>query len=318
MSTFGGPTDMGVGPTEELALVGPGNFEELKAYFLPAPPPDAPGLARRLDPSTHYLACRWEYATTPKHYLTKIMVEVRNPSNNKSALAKPIDWGPAAKTGRVADLSPGLASLLGLETDDICEVEIPHPGDVQWKSLLPELAGVASGRQLTVLTEAEIKAEFGQFDYSEDTSHTGAITITPAWAKNNLTNIIIPQLKGLQYYGGSNFSGAITCHKKIATPLKEVFAAIEQQGLRNLLLFWGGCHVPRHKSWNPHRGLSPHSWGIAIDINPEQNGYNSKPAPKGAKGSVVELAPLFESFGFAWGGHFHEQDGMHFEYALRP
>ena len=41
-----------------------------------------------------------------------------NPENGLAEEAKPIDWGPAAPTDRVADLSPGLAAKLGLQTDD--------------------------------------------------------------------------------------------------------------------------------------------------------------------------------------------------------
>jgi len=125
MSTFGGPNDMGVGPHEGLALVNRSNFHLVEKYFLPYQPPGTTGLARRLNPQTHYIACRWDYGNAPKDYLIKTWVEVGNPNNGRSAQAKPVDWGPAEHTGRVADLSPGLAAFLGLETDDICTVEIP-------------------------------------------------------------------------------------------------------------------------------------------------------------------------------------------------
>ena len=124
MSTFGGPDDMGVGPHEGLALVDHSNFHLVEEYFLPSQPSGTSGLARRLDPDKYYIACRWDYKSTPKNYLIKTLVEVGNPDNGRYAQAKPVDWGPAAWTGRVADLSPGLAEFLGLETDDICTVEI--------------------------------------------------------------------------------------------------------------------------------------------------------------------------------------------------
>jgi hypothetical protein len=54
-------------------------------------------------------------------------VRVSNPSTGKSKSAQPVDWGPNASTGRIADLSPGLASALGLNTDDECTVEVPLP-----------------------------------------------------------------------------------------------------------------------------------------------------------------------------------------------
>jgi N-acetyl-anhydromuramyl-L-alanine amidase AmpD len=129
MSTFGGPHDTGVKPDEDLALVDKDNFEAMKPYvgdyFLPTQPTSTTGTARRLNPDTYYIACRWDYNETPKLQLLKGLVKVKNPVNGKVASAKPIDWGPNVNTGRVADLSPGLASFLGLNTDDRVQVTIP-------------------------------------------------------------------------------------------------------------------------------------------------------------------------------------------------
>jgi hypothetical protein len=40
--------------------------------------------------------------------------------------AFPADWGPNEKTGRVADLSPGLMADLRIETDGEVEVVFPY------------------------------------------------------------------------------------------------------------------------------------------------------------------------------------------------
>ncbi|MDY7050464.1 MAG: hypothetical protein RPG89_18095 [Microcystis panniformis WG22] len=122
MSTFGGPNDTGMRRTEGLALVN--RYEELPDYFL-RPPNGDEGLGRLLNPDKYYIACRWNYSVTPRRYLISTFVKVTNPKNGQSAEAKPVDWGPAEWTGRVADISPGLALKLGLETDDLCIVEIP-------------------------------------------------------------------------------------------------------------------------------------------------------------------------------------------------
>jgi hypothetical protein len=81
-------------------------------------------LARRLDPASFYLACRWDYNVTSKVQLLNSKATVRNPANGSTAEAQPVDWGPDASTGRVADLSPGLAECLGLSTDDEVEVTL--------------------------------------------------------------------------------------------------------------------------------------------------------------------------------------------------
>ena len=49
---------------------------------------------------------------------------MENPSNGRVADARPVDWGPNISTGRVADLSPGLAKELGLQTDDVVRITI--------------------------------------------------------------------------------------------------------------------------------------------------------------------------------------------------
>lgn len=129
MSTFGGPDDTGVAPSEGLALLFPGDLTDphLGPLFLGEQPPHTSGLARRLNPKQFYIACRWNYIETPKAFLRHELVRVENPRTHAFAFADPVDWGPNDDTDRVADLSPGLAELLGLQTDDVCRVLIPLP-----------------------------------------------------------------------------------------------------------------------------------------------------------------------------------------------
>lgn len=126
MSTFGGPHDLGMGPDEDLALFSHLDLEDPKfAYlFLPASPPGTSGLGRRLNPDKFYFACRWNYSETSKDFLRNSLATVQNPQNGRSVDARPADWGPNEDTGRVADLSPGLAAALGLNTDDFISITI--------------------------------------------------------------------------------------------------------------------------------------------------------------------------------------------------
>jgi N-acetylmuramoyl-L-alanine amidase len=126
MSTFGGPHDLGMAADEDLALFTKADLQDPKyAYlFLPASPPGTSGLGRRLNPDQYYFACRWNYADTPKEFLRRALARVENPANGRAADARPVDWGPHPSTGRVADLSPGLAAALGLNTDDIVRITI--------------------------------------------------------------------------------------------------------------------------------------------------------------------------------------------------
>ena len=124
-STFGGPDDIGVSPSEGLAMWY--EPEECPWLMLGKQPPSTTGMARRLDPSVFYVACRWDYDVTPKEMLRgPQMAMVTNADTGVMRLAHVADWGPhEEQTGRAADLSPGLADSLGVGTDD--EVQVMYP-----------------------------------------------------------------------------------------------------------------------------------------------------------------------------------------------
>lgn len=125
-SYFGGPDDEGVSPSEGLAFIH--DFMDAPQLFLPYQPDGTSGLARRLNPFVHYVACRWDYDITPKSMLAsgEHVALVRGLKSGVELTAFPADWGPNAATGRIADLSPGLLADLGLETDDEVEVIFPY------------------------------------------------------------------------------------------------------------------------------------------------------------------------------------------------
>ena len=123
VSHFGGPEDMGVSPSEGLAFIH--KIEDAPHLFLPYQPENTTGLARRLNPWTPYVACRWDYNVTPKEVLLTARAIVRTPTIELKAF--PADWGPHSSTGRIADISPGLMEDLGIQTDDEVEVIFPKP-----------------------------------------------------------------------------------------------------------------------------------------------------------------------------------------------
>jgi len=127
VSWFGGPQDTGVSPDEGLAFLY--EIDEAPSLFLPNQPPGTTGLARRLNPNRHYVACRWDYDVTSKDMLAdqNLMAIVRAVKTGKTFLARPADWGPHEDTDRAADMSPGLLDALGIETDDEVEILYPAP-----------------------------------------------------------------------------------------------------------------------------------------------------------------------------------------------
>ena len=124
VSHFGGPADEGVASDEGLAFIY--SVEDAPHLFLPFQPPDTSGLARRLNPQTHYIATRWNYDVTPPDMLLSQKALVRVPGGIELT-AWPADWGPNTNTGRVADISPGLMEDLEIATDDEVEVIYPAP-----------------------------------------------------------------------------------------------------------------------------------------------------------------------------------------------
>ena len=105
-------------------------------------------------------------------------------------------------------------------------------------------------------------------------------------------------------------------HREAEAALCQAFAKVEQLDLLGDVLFWGGSWVPRRVRGS--RRLSRHSWGIAFDLNPSWNRLGRRPADVGQRGTLVRVATVFESFGFAWGGRWRRPDGMHFEFAGAP
>ena len=161
MSTFGGPTDTGMSAADGLALFTPADLQDPKySYlFLPTPQPGITGLGRRLNPKEYYFACRWNYNDTPKEFLKRALARVENPANGRAADARPVDWGPHISTGRVADLSPGLATALGLQTDDVVRITISALRAIPVKPVKPAKPAkrAAPAAQPTAPTKPVIK-----------------------------------------------------------------------------------------------------------------------------------------------------------------
>ncbi len=162
------------------------------------------------------------------------------------------------------------------------------------------------------LGRAARKAKYGEFNWRNRGG--GAITILGDWADRNIRWVFVPQLRGLPTYPqGAKFSGKVGIHRSLVAQLHGAFEDIEEAGLLDRVIFWGGSFVPRHICWDNARSLSPHSFGIAMDINVAWNRYGATPAAAGQTGSVRDLVPILDAWGFGWGGFWKHPDGMHFE-----
>lgn len=132
-------------------------------------------------------------------------------------------------------------------------------------------------------------------------------SIDPKWESERMIKAALPFSIPLSWDTSQSVS-SIRCHKLIAPLMEEVFRRIAAQGLRSAVKTYGGGYVFRPK----RSGVKPstHSWGIAIDLNPNTNAM-------GTAGDMdPRLVELFEGLGFVWGGRWtgRGKDPMHFQY----
>jgi hypothetical protein len=146
-----------------------------------------------------------------------------------------------------------------------------------------------------VLTQAQVKERFGEFAYRRLTGRD--IEQDPEWVAANIATADVPIL------------GRVRCHRAVLPALERALAELKVAYLRHTLAEDSGCHVPRLIAGE---GISRHAWGIAFDLNAEDN-------PTGqASAQDPRLVEAFERWGFTWGGHWLVPDPAHFEYRRPP
>lgn len=295
-SEFGGPHDTGSGdPSEGLALVGAVDIPNFQDVLLPGAHGDA--LFRQLNPDAFYIACRFDYSETPKSYLKTLHIPVRNPANGTSAVARAVDWGPNAKTGRVADLSPGLMAKLGLQTDGIVEVDIPLPAGGPAQPASP-VAGGTVLQHNTWPTQADAASFYGSPHSTAD-----HVEVPCPWVLN----------------GGKTKS--ITIHRLCAASLARVLAYIwEQCGKSQAQIHafgydvFDGSYVDRVIAGTNTESM--HGYACALDFNAAANPQHAPLSQTKFKSdSLIVFA--FKAEDWVWGGDWSPAsiDAMHFQAA---
>jgi hypothetical protein len=223
-------------------------------------------------------------------------------------------YGPATKQGTVAFQKKAKITsdgLVGPETYAAALLRGFDPGfvDPHGGTAGPDWPPKPAFAPL--ISNTERAAVFGKFDYSR-VPGKDAIEILGGWAAKNIVPIVIPELHGVE---GAPKSGKIWMHRLVGAQTQALFAEWGRQGVASLLLSWAGSFVPRFVRGSSTT-LSNHAWGTAFDVNAAWNGLGRMPPLRGEKGSVRELIPAANQFGFYWDGHFNgRRDGMHFEVA---
>lgn len=111
----------------------------------------------------------------------------------------------------------------------------------------------------------------------------------------------------------------MTLHELVADSaseaMKEVYKAYGQEGIRRLGLdmFGGSLNVRKMRGGSAY---SMHSWGIAIDFDPERNGLRTrKPVARLSRSDVVRFWEIWEAHGWTSLGRQRDFDWMHVQAA---
>lgn len=107
---------------------------------------------------------------------------------------------------------------------------------------------------------------------------------------------------------GTRFS----VHKRIA---RLVSLLVDETERRGYLLKPGQCGGYNCRNISGTNSPSNHSWGLAVDIN-----WNDNPMRRPLTTNIPEwMVHLWNRYGFAWGGHYTTTpDPMHFEFMGTP
>lgn len=133
--------------------------------------------------------------------------------------------------------------------------------------------------------------------------------IEPRWPSEILELVSVPFPLRLSWAPQTEIR-QFRCHRKLAGTFSQVFGRLQAANLAERVQTFGGCYAFRAK--RGARRLSTHSWGIAIDLNPESNALGSK----GDMDSAV--VDVFRQAGFVCGGQWDgpRKDPMHFQFCM--
>ena len=152
------------------------------------------------------------------------------------------------------------------------------------------------------LGTATTKKLLGEFSYRPTVG--SSILVAGSWTSRN----IAWKVRYTDIKLGNN------CHRMVVDAIQGALTEIKNAGLSRFVDTansnrYGGCFVGRYNRLAGNFGApSRHAWGMAFDINTDTNPQGGVPLMNCA------VVRIFRKWGFAWGGNFWPEDGMHFEY----
>ena len=151
-----------------------------------------------------------------------------------------------------------------------------------------------------VLPPLRLKELFGEFRYRPPGPETRAFDQEVAWQAEQLAERELPLI------------GRVRCHRDILDAFEGALRDLQARNLSELIdpEGYAGC-------WNPRLvtaggDLSHHAWGVAFDINYDDN-PTGRPSAQDPR-----LVDVFEEWGFTSGEGWLVPDPAHFEYLRDP
>lgn len=215
---------------------------------------------------------------------------------------RPLDAVVSVRRGAQLGIDGGNAVLASVDDGSLNEVINLISDVVPSGTRIDRLAG--SEVVMGLRTAAAPHAAFGDTNlgsFSYEYFADGSVRPDPSWVATYIRTESVPIL------------GPVTCHRVMLPRLRAALTEVVRRGMAGAIDpgDYGGCYVPRFIGWDLNRGLSLHTWGIAIDLNVAGN-------QRGTLGAIDRrVVDIFKRWGFAWGGDWTWTDPMHFELVTR-
>jgi hypothetical protein len=141
-------------------------------------------------------------------------------------------------------------------------------------------------------------------------------SINPKWERENIVDLVPPY--AMRYSWGPAVT-KLRFHRKCRDAFGEALLAIkrlygtQQEIEARRLHLTGGSLMVRLKRGSA-KSWSTHSFGAALDIDPQRNPFGAKWRPDGVP---IEAARAFQDCGLIWRGANGDRDPMHFQAVAR-
>lgn len=156
-------------------------------------------------------------------------------------------------------------------------------------------------------TEHELNHRLaGQVRWCADDTLPGApVRLLDDYAQQLVAVELLAQVAGAE-------RADLRCYPAVLPQWRAAWQEVTDAGLLDSRVTLGDVYAARLTRIQPAT-LSAHALGLAFDLNPAQHPLGADCLGWDQPGSVRALVPVFERWGFRWGGFDQPSNGSHFE-----